>query len=178
MGLRVRGSQGGGRGGRGTAAAADHLTAAWRTQIPDRLDAMVRAWDDPDAWQGRTSAGGVEQTAEETGYVALDEPVAHSWDLARATGQEPAIDATSVGGALRFAEAVVASAPAGVPGLFGPALAVPDGASDPDRLLRLNPDPPLSACCAPPARHAGCVADARQTPGMPTRRRLASAPVW
>ncbi len=47
-----------------------------------------------------------------------------------------------------------------------------DGAS------ALNPDPPISACCAPPARHAGCVADARQTPGMSTRRRLASAPVW
>ena len=43
---------------------------------------------------------------------------------------------------------------------------------------RLSLDPPISACCAPPSGHAGGVADARQTPGMPSRRRLAGAPVW
>lgn len=119
-------------------ADADHLRPDWRTQIPDRLDAMVSAWREPSSWEGRTSVGGIDQTAEETGYVGLDELVVHSWDLARATGQDLAVDAASIEGALRFVEKVTASAPAGVPGLFGPALKVSDSASDLERLLALT----------------------------------------
>jgi hypothetical protein len=34
----------------------------------------------------------------------------------------------------------------------------------------LGPDPPISACCASPSGHAGCVADARQASSLPSRR--------
>jgi uncharacterized protein (TIGR03086 family) len=56
----------------------------------------------------------------------------HSWDLARATGGDEELDPALV----RAAEGMAARLPAGgVPGLFDPALDVPDGASPQVRLL-------------------------------------------
>jgi uncharacterized protein (TIGR03086 family) len=68
-------------------ASGGNLPADWRRKLPERLDALANAWADPEAWTGEASAGGVTMPAEVMGVVALDEIVAHSWDLARATGQ-------------------------------------------------------------------------------------------
>lgn len=61
------------------------LPVDWRSQLHERLDALVAAWRAPHAWEGETEAGGVTMPAEIMGVVALDELVLHGWDLARAT---------------------------------------------------------------------------------------------
>ena len=73
----------------------------WRTVIPERLTALVAAWQDPAAWEGEATAGGVTMPAEDLGYVANNELVLHGWDLSVATDQpfevaEPNLDASWV----------------------------------------------------------------------------------
>ena len=117
-------------------ASAAHLAPDWRPALPGRLDALVAAWRDPDAARGRTVAGGVEMSAEEVAVVTLDELVLHGWDLARATGQPYEPDPADVAAILPFVAAF--GSPEGTPGLFGPAVAVPDDAPAFDRVLALS----------------------------------------
>jgi uncharacterized protein (TIGR03086 family) len=117
-------------------ASAAGLAADWRTALPRRLDALVAAWRDPAAARGRTAAGGVGMSAAEAAVVTLDELVLHGWDLARATGQPYEPDPAEVAAILPFVEAFGSAD--GVPGLFGPAVAVPDGAPPFDRVLGLS----------------------------------------
>ena len=71
---------------------ATGLPADWRQQLPVLLDDLVRAWREPDAWEGTTRIAGMDLSADEVGMVVNNELVLHAWDLARATGQpyEPA----------------------------------------------------------------------------------------
>src|SRR3954468_2831018 len=69
------------------AGDAQNLAADWRTRIPADVDALARAWEKADAWDGMTRVGGVDLPGEVCGVVGLDELVLHGWDLARATGQ-------------------------------------------------------------------------------------------
>lgn len=72
-------------------AAADppqSLVDDWRTAIPTALGQLASAWQDESAWQGKTSAGGVEMDAADNALVAMEELTVHGWDLARATGQQ------------------------------------------------------------------------------------------
>ncbi len=66
---------------------ASRLPDDWRRRIPDQLGTLGEAWQDPEAWTGMSSAGGIEMPAEVAAVVALEEVVVHGWDLARATGQ-------------------------------------------------------------------------------------------
>ena len=50
------------------------IDADWRTSYPQRLSALAAAWQNPDAWQGMTRAGGVELPAEVMGTVAVSPP--------------------------------------------------------------------------------------------------------
>jgi uncharacterized protein (TIGR03086 family) len=112
------------------------LPVGWRSQLHERLDALVTAWRAPQAWEGETEAGGVTMPADVMGVVALDELVLHGWDLARATGQPFQADPASVQASLGFAASM--SEPgqeAGRGGLYGPVVAVPSDASALDRLL-------------------------------------------
>jgi uncharacterized protein (TIGR03086 family) len=120
----------------GPQPSAANLDPEWRTILPKRLDALVAAWREPAAGEGMTSAGGVEMPAVEIAAVTLDELVMHGWDLARATGQRYEPDAADVAAILPFLEAF--ASPDGVPGLFGPAVAVPDDAPAFDRALGLS----------------------------------------
>lgn len=117
-------------------AAAAHLDPDWRTILPKRLDALVAAWCEPAAAEGVTSAGGVEMPAAEIAVVTLDELVLHGWDLARATGQPYAPDPADVSAILGFVESFGSAE--GTPGLFGPAVPVPDDAPAFDRALGLS----------------------------------------
>lgn len=118
----------------------------WPTAEPGWLDvlaargaALVRAWAEPAAWEGMTRAGGVDLPGEVAGLVALSEVTLHGWDLARATGQEYGCDDTTAQVLLEYAEQFE---DAGTPGLFGPALAVPDDAPVLHRVLaRTGRDP-------------------------------------
>ncbi|MFG2311652.1 TIGR03086 family metal-binding protein [Streptomyces sp. NPDC048566] len=109
----------------------------WRQALPKALDELAGAWRDPRAWTGTTRAGGVTLPGAVAGAVAADELVVHGWDLARATGQEYVADES----ALRAAHAFLAAAaqdPTGGGGIFGPVVAVPDGASLLDRAIGLS----------------------------------------
>ena len=113
---------------------ASRLTADWRERITRDLITTAEAWRDPDAWTGMTAAGGVDLPGEVAGVVALDELVIHGWDLAKATGQPgryegPGLDAV-YGAVGQFRSA-------GVEGIFGPAVEVPETAPLFDRILGL-----------------------------------------
>jgi uncharacterized protein (TIGR03086 family) len=113
-------------------SSADRLDPQWRTVLPQRLDELVAAWRQPDAWAGETQAGGVTLPASVMGAVALNELVVHGWDLARATGQAYRPDPA----ALAVSASMVQDAPAeGTPGMFGPPVPVPDDAPELDKVI-------------------------------------------
>jgi uncharacterized protein (TIGR03086 family) len=78
--------------GGGASGDASRLGDDWRTRIPRDVLALAEAWKDPEAWTGMTAAGGVEMPGEIGGLVALDELVAHGWDVARALGEPYEMD--------------------------------------------------------------------------------------
>jgi uncharacterized protein (TIGR03086 family) len=88
----------------GGSGDASRLGDEWRQRIPDRLGALGDAWQDPAAWDGMTMAGPVEMPGQIAALVAVDEVVAHGWDLARATGQPFDADEAAVAAATSFAE--------------------------------------------------------------------------
>jgi uncharacterized protein (TIGR03086 family) len=112
------------------------LAANWRELIPARLEELAAAWDETGAWAGTTMAGGVTLPAEEAGLVALDEVVLHGWDLAVATGQDYDVD-PGVLAALEAFCAAIPDEPESRNGLFGPRVAVGEGATRFDHVLGL-----------------------------------------
>ena len=114
------------------------LRDGWREQARAELAVLAQAWRDPAAWEGRTRIAGVDQSGAESAATAVDEVLVHTWDLARATGQECRLDPGAVLVALGFARAVAQQAPGGVPGLFGPATSPPSGADPAVELLLLT----------------------------------------
>ncbi len=121
-------------------ADGEPLPQDWRQSLSRQLGELAAAWQAPAAWEGMTTAGGVTLPAEVCGLVALDEVLLHGWDPAAATGQDyTPTDAE--------AEAVLpivspagddAADAAAREGMFGPPLAVPDGASPFERVLALS----------------------------------------
>ncbi|MEQ3549989.1 TIGR03086 family metal-binding protein [Pseudonocardia nematodicida] len=117
-------------------ARAEDLAPDWRTAIPERLDTLAVAWQQPSAWTGQTEAGGMTMPADVAGTVALDELVLHGWDLAVATGQEFTPDGEAVGVVLGFTESMsVPGQETSREGLFGPVVAVRADAPTFDRAL-------------------------------------------
>ena len=116
-------------------ASAEHLPADWRTVIPQQLDALVAAWQEPAAWEGMAEAGGVQMPAPAIGVVALNEVLVHGWDVAVATGQEYRADPASAEACLGFSVDLAAGAPDARNAMFGPVVPVPDDAPVLDRLL-------------------------------------------
>ncbi len=114
---------------------ASRLTDDWRTRIPNDLDAMARAWKQPEAWTGMTKAGGLDLPGEIAGVVALDELVIHGWDVARASGQPFDVDAQSLGAVRGFVEGFSSD---GTPGLFGPRVGVQGTATELDQVIAMS----------------------------------------
>ena len=85
----------------GGSADAANLHPAWRELLPQRLDELAAAWDDPAAWEGTTWAGGIQMPADQMAGVAVDELVLHGWDLAKATGQTLQVDPANAAAVLR-----------------------------------------------------------------------------
>jgi uncharacterized protein (TIGR03086 family) len=113
-----------------------NLETGWRARIARDLDALADAWQDPQAWDGTTFAGGREMPADIVGLVALDELIVHAWDLAVATGQQPS---EPLPHELDAAMGFVTSFDAPRDGrLFGPIVPVADHATRLDRLLGLT----------------------------------------
>jgi uncharacterized protein (TIGR03086 family) len=123
-------------GSQAPSADASRLGDDWRDRIPRLLEELAAAWRQPDAWTGMTRAGGVDLPGEVAGLVALDELVVHGWDVAKASGQDYAVDDASLDGAWQFVSQF--SGPGhdeSRAGLFGPEVEVPSTASKFDRLL-------------------------------------------
>lgn len=108
----------------------------WRVKIPQDLTALADAWTAPEAWTGRTKAGGAELPGEIAGLVALDELVVHAWDVARATGQPYEPDRPTLEVVYGFVQQF---APEGEAvrrkGLFGPVVDVAEEQPLLDRLV-------------------------------------------
>ncbi|SFP00769.1 MULTISPECIES: TIGR03086 family metal-binding protein [Actinomadura] len=115
------------------------LPPDWRTRMPEQLDALADAWRDPAAWEGMTHAGGIDLPGADAGNVAMNELVVHGWDIARASGQPYEVSAEEIESCLAFvAPSVEQSGGKGVPGLFGPAVDVPEDAPALDRLIAMT----------------------------------------
>jgi uncharacterized protein (TIGR03086 family) len=125
-------------GGQGARADGSRLGPDWRERIPQRLHGLAEAWKDEDAWTGMTRAGGLDLPAELAGTIALNEVLIHGWDLAVASGQRYTAELEHVEAATGFVAPQAAQNPEGTPGLFGPAVPVPEDASPLDRLLGLT----------------------------------------
>jgi hypothetical protein len=100
--------------------------------LVDHVGMLADAWQDPQAWEGSTRAGGIEMPAAVVGLVALDELIVHGWDIAVATGQTYEPPSREIAAATAF----VTSFDAPRDGtLFGPVVPVADDATQLDRLL-------------------------------------------
>lgn len=120
------------------------LDENWRQAIPTQLDDLAQAWQDDAAWTGQVSAGGVDMDAADNALVGSEELTLHGWDLARATGQQIAIDDAQLD---RLDTFIAMFAPDGQPdnGPYGPTVAVGDGADRTERTLaRTGRDPQWS----------------------------------
>ncbi|MFC6886957.1 MULTISPECIES: TIGR03086 family metal-binding protein [Actinomadura] len=136
--------------GRGETAAAkkppsgpgeDHDFTAedgWAAAFAAQARATAAAWTDPAAWEGNTSLTGARpgMPAPVIGGMILGEFVMHGWDLAVATGQDPALPDDVVAGAweeLRPTAAMGREYEA-----FGDEVPVPESAPLLDRVLGLS----------------------------------------
>lgn len=123
---------------------AEELPAEWRDLLPRRLDELVAAWRDPDAWAGETTVGGVKLPAPVTAGFANNELVLHAWDLAVATGQEFAVAPPNLEASWQIV-LETPDDPQARQGLFGPVVPQPDDAPLLDRTLgRAGRDPAWS----------------------------------
>jgi uncharacterized protein (TIGR03086 family) len=116
-------------------ADADQLPADWRERLPQQLDALVAAWQQPSAWEGITEVAGAKLPAAAMGVIALNEVLVHGWDLAVATAQQYDVDPAAAQRCLQFVTELAAGAPEVRNGMFGPEVPVASGASVFDRLL-------------------------------------------
>jgi len=114
---------------------AANLEAGWRDRITRDLATLAEAWRDPAAWEGMTSAAGVELPGQVAGLVVLDELVVHGWDTAVSIGVSYAPSVEEIEAAMSFVTAFDAPRDGN---LFGPVVAVPDDAPALDRLLGLT----------------------------------------
>ena len=116
------------------APSAQHLSRHWRSRLPVLLEELATAWKDPASWTGTAQAGGVTMPATALGTVAMHELIMHSWDLAKATGQEYFADPRTLEVLIEF----LAQGPAeGAPGEFGPVVPTDDEATLLDQALAL-----------------------------------------
>ncbi|MFI5496919.1 TIGR03086 family metal-binding protein [Actinoplanes sp. NPDC051859] len=114
--------------------SAANLSPQWRSQLPVVLEDLAAAWKQPAAWEGTAQAGGVTMPAAAMGAVAIDELVMHGWDLAKATGQEYAVDPRILEHLIEF----LSQGPTeGTPGLFGPRVPTEDEATLLDQAVAL-----------------------------------------
>lgn len=129
--------------------SADHLDPLWRDTLPQRLHNLVKAWRDPQAWQGTTQAGGATMPADRMGVVAVAELVLHGWDLAKASSQPFDVDEAAAGAVLAFATEIQQGDEASRQGLYGPPVPIPEDASTLERALGMAGRNPA---WAPPGR--------------------------
>lgn len=131
------------------APSAQHLSRHWRHRLPVLLEELATAWKDPASWTGTSRAAGVTMPATAIGTVAMSELIMHSWDLARATGQEYAADPRTLEALIEF---LAQGPPEGTPGLHGPTVPTDSEATLLDQAVALSGRDPTWR--RPPRRRA------------------------
>jgi uncharacterized protein (TIGR03086 family) len=119
----------------GPRADADNLPPDWRTRLPQQLDGLVAAWQQPSAWEGSTEIAGMTMPGAAAGTTGLNEVLIHGWDLAVATGQEYRPDPATAQACFDFGVAFARDAPEARDQMYGPVVPVPEDAPLFDRLL-------------------------------------------
>ena len=64
----------------------------FREDYARQIGQAVRAWSEPNAWEGTRNVMGDATPAADVGAMLLMEVGLHGWDVARATGQEFTVD--------------------------------------------------------------------------------------
>ncbi|MBF6173382.1 TIGR03086 family metal-binding protein [Nocardia blacklockiae] len=118
-------------GGPADLSSTDDLRA-----VAAQVRALGTAWDNPAAWIGTTTAGGLELSNELWGRIACTEMVVHGWDLAAALGRPFRLPEPILRACLDHVTAFVPSAP--VPALWGSPVQVPADASLIDRIVAIT----------------------------------------
>ncbi|MGW2179188.1 TIGR03086 family metal-binding protein [Streptomyces sp. NPDC001732] len=112
----------------------DVVTGDWRVRFGEETEKLVAAWAVPGAEEGTTGAMGLP--ARTVGNMVLGDLTVHAWDLARATGQDFAPDASVLD---EIGPALAAMAPMGREAkVFGEPRPVPEGASPFEQVLALT----------------------------------------
>ena len=99
-------------------------------------DANLASWRAPGAFDGDRSYPFGAFPAPAAALVNLEELVVHTWDLSKATGQDPAIDPAIAGLVFDFCRSIPLD-DYRAHGAFGPAVPVPATAPATDRLVAL-----------------------------------------
>jgi uncharacterized protein (TIGR03086 family) len=111
----------------------------WRGETTQWLGRLIDAWADPAAWEGTTWIAGFEAPSSAVGITAANELVVHGWDVARASGQQLLLDDASLAPSREFVAMMSGPGSEEARGdAFGPALAVPLGASVLDEVIAGN----------------------------------------
>ena len=126
---------------------AARLPENWRGEVAAWLGRLAEAWSEPAAWDGTTWIAGFEAPASMVAVTAANELVVHGWDVARASGQRLNVDDAALALSREFVAMMSGPGSEEMRGdAFGPALPVPDGASELDKVIAGNGrDPAWSA---------------------------------
>jgi uncharacterized protein (TIGR03086 family) len=113
------------------------LTDGWAAKLEAQNGRLVTAWSRPDAWEGTTWMGGpTPMPASMIGGMIVGELILHTWDLARATGQDPKWDAEVL--AFLHQEIQKSAEQGRQMGVYGDEVPVPPTASLLDQTLGLT----------------------------------------
>lgn len=111
----------------------EDLPAELRTVISSVQEAV----DDPERAQRRVDTiAGPMAFADLVGTLLCVDLLLHTWDVARATGQDERLDPAAVAAAMRFL--LPRDVELRVPGEFGPRLDAPPGADEQARLIAFS----------------------------------------
>ena len=129
-----------------------NLGTGWRDRVANHVRELGKAWQDPAAWQGETTAVGLTFGNQMWGQIALTEILVHGWDLAASTGQpfEPPESAVQ----FCYDHVVAFTTGAPIEGLWGPAVEVPTAAPLLNQLLGLTGRDPVQLAASRTASSA------------------------
>lgn len=114
----------------------DMMSDDWAGRLNEQARQAIEAWSEPSAWEGTVSMSSAEMPASMVATMLASDLVIHSWDLARATGQEVACLDDTAEMARVFVEQMGEQG-RGM-GIFAEPVPVPQGAPALDRAVGLS----------------------------------------
>ncbi|MDJ0466272.1 TIGR03086 family metal-binding protein [Streptomyces sp. H27-C3] len=114
--------------------AEDVPDGGWVRAWDDAVRDAVAVWSDDALLKKEFKMPWGAQSGSATVASYISEFILHTWDLAKATGQQPGWDQAVVAGLVATMHEDAPAQPRGNPVPFGPVVEVPDDASDIDKL--------------------------------------------